>query len=159
MVNRLTPGPIDPGSVGKGGGYMVDSKTPFLVLHRHFSHAFHIYPLHLVTYDYAGNRSLIQKTLDNWVSLTCRDHPWHCPNGYTFTGAASMSALMGRTEAAVGNLTAFVTSDECHDSTMYSEGSNPVMESPLAAAASTTELLLTSWGGVIRVFPGVPPSW
>jgi hypothetical protein len=34
-----------------------------------------------------------------------------------------------------------------------------VIESPLAAAASTTELLLTSWGGVIRVLPGVPASW
>ena len=32
---KLTPGPIDPEH-----GYMVDSKTPFAMLHRHFSHLF-----------------------------------------------------------------------------------------------------------------------
>jgi hypothetical protein len=41
----------------------------------------------------------------------------------------------------------------------YSEGMNPCIESPLAAANSLQELLLTSWGGVIRVFPAVPDSY
>merc|ERR1712113_879681 len=44
---------------------------------------------------------------------------------------------------------------------MYAEGRNPIIESPLAAAATMMELLLTSWGGlnhsVIRIFPALPP--
>lgn len=44
IVQRLTPGPVD-----ANGSYMVNSNTPFNVAHRHFSHLFHIYPLHLVT--------------------------------------------------------------------------------------------------------------
>jgi hypothetical protein len=118
---RLTRGPVDPVT----GSYMVDSETPFAVLHRHFSHAFHIYPLHLITYDQGAtmggqaenkNNSLIKSTLDNWLHYTCKEDPvWSCPNGYTFTGASSMSSLIGtpdRREAAVGNLTAFLTSPE-----------------------------------------------
>ena len=44
---------------------------------------------------------------------------------------------------------------------MYVEsgGRNPVLETPLSAAASIMELLLQSWGGKIRVFPAVPEDW
>jgi hypothetical protein len=41
----------------------------------------------------------------------------------------------------------------------YHEGGNPVIESPLAWAAAVHELLLQSWGGCIRIFPGVPEEW
>jgi alpha-L-fucosidase 2 len=41
---------------------------------------------------------------------------------------------------------------------MYSEGGNPCIESPLAAANSLQELLLDSWGGRIRVFQGLPAA-
>lgn len=151
-IARLTPGPIQPGH-----GYMVDSATPFAVLHRHFSHAFHIYPLHLVDFAIEENRSVMVDTLDTWFKHTCGSG--HCPNGYTYTGVASMSVLVGRLEEAIGNLTALMHSSEIHSSTMYEEGKNPVIESPLAAASVVTELLLTSWGGRVRVFPGVPESW
>lgn len=40
-----------------------------------------------------------------------------------------------------------------------SSGRNPVLETPLSAAASIMELLLQSWGGKIRVFPAVPKDW
>lgn len=70
-----------------------------------------------------------------------------------------MSALLGRPEAAVGNLTAFLVSGQVHRSTMYAEGDRPCIESPLAAANSLQELLLTSWGHRIRVFPGLPATW
>jgi hypothetical protein len=48
---------------------------------------------------------------------------------------------------------------QVHRSTMYSEGHSPCIESPLAAANSLQELLLQSWGGIIRVFPAVPNAW
>jgi alpha-L-fucosidase 2 len=45
-----------------------------------------------------------------------------------------------------------------HPNTMYTEA-GPVIETPLSAAASVHDMLLTSWGDRIRVFPGVPASW
>lgn len=95
--------------------------------------------------------------MDRWTGLTCKSN--ECPNGFTYDGAASMSALLGRPEAAVGNLTGFLLSGKVHDSTMYAEGDNPCIESPLAAANSLQELLLTSWGGRLRLFPGLPASY
>eukprot|EP01121_Diplochlamys_sp_Union-15-3_P012329 TRINITY_DN3683_c0_g2_i1.p1 TRINITY_DN3683_c0_g2~~TRINITY_DN3683_c0_g2_i1.p1 ORF type:complete len:180 (-),score=18.31 TRINITY_DN3683_c0_g2_i1:9-473(-) len=44
-------------------------------------------------------------------------------------------------------------------STLYNEGNNPCIESPLAAAASLMEMLITSYGGLIRVFPAIPSNW
>jgi len=45
--------------------------------------------------------------------------------------------------------------------TFYTEldGKNPVIETPLSAAASTMEFLMQSWGNKIRIFPAVPESW
>ena len=42
--------------------------------------------------------------------------------------------------------------------TMYLEA-GPVIETPLSAVTTINEMLLQSWGGVIRVFPAIPDSW
>jgi hypothetical protein len=42
--------------------------------------------------------------------------------------------------------------------TLYTE-SGPCIETPLSGAASLHDMLLTSWGGKIRVFPAVPAAW
>ncbi|MGJ8656013.1 MAG: glycoside hydrolase family 95-like protein [Akkermansiaceae bacterium] len=41
----------------------------------------------------------------------------------------------------------------------YSGNGNPVIESPLSFATSLHDMLLQSWGGKIRVFPGTPERW
>ncbi len=41
---------------------------------------------------------------------------------------------------------------------MYVE-SGPVIETPLAAAASIQEMFLQSWGDKIRIFPAIPDDW
>jgi alpha-L-fucosidase 2 len=44
--------------------------------------------------------------------------------------------------------------------TMYAEGAyNPVKESPFSYATAIHEMLLQSWDGTIRVFPGSPGKW
>ena len=71
--------------------------------------------------------------------------------------AAPTQWYSGRENAAAGNISQFVLkSGKVHKSTMYSEGHSPCIESPLAAANSLQELLLQSWGGILRVFPSVP---
>jgi len=160
VVANLTAFPTD------DAGLRVAAGVPFTIPHRHFSHLFAVYPLHLVTYEDAdggdaASRALIATSLDHWNGLTCSGVNGSCPNGFTFDGSASISAAMGgdRAAAAAANLTRFMTSGLVRASTMYAEGNQPCIESPLAAANSLQELLLQSWGGRIRVFPAVPPAW
>jgi hypothetical protein len=42
--------------------------------------------------------------------------------------------------------------------TMYLEA-GPVIETPLSAITTINEMLLQSWGGIIRVFPAIPTVW
>ena len=42
---------------------------------------------------------------------------------------------------------------------MYAEGPNPVIETPPSAAQSMHEMLLQSYGDIIRIFPAVPKKW
>jgi hypothetical protein len=42
--------------------------------------------------------------------------------------------------------------------TMYLEA-GPVIETPLSAVTTMNEMLLQSWGGIVRVFPAVPAGW
>jgi hypothetical protein len=41
---------------------------------------------------------------------------------------------------------------------LYTEA-GPCIETPLSGAASVNDMLLTSWGGKLRVFPGVATNW
>jgi alpha-L-fucosidase 2 len=149
---NLTPNPIGP------DGYMVGAGQPFDESHRHYSHLFSIYPLHLVDPQSPADRPLIEKSLDHWASIPAK---WR---GYSYTGASAMSSWLGRKDDAVKYLNEFLDKPNViKPNTMYTEA-GPVIETPLSGAASIHELLLQSWsmqpfGTHIRVFPGVPHSW
>ena len=116
VLSNITSGPTD------ANGYMVNNRTGFDHPHRHFSHAFHIYPLHLITGDFS-KLDLAERTLDRWAGLTCGGPTQKsCPNGFTYDGAASISALVGRPDDAVGCLTAFIASSKVHASTIVLRG-------------------------------------
>jgi alpha-L-fucosidase 2 len=110
-----------------------------------------------------ASRDLIARSLDRWTSLTCAGSRSGCPNGFTFDGAISMSALMttdaARREDAAAFANGFVHSGLLHASTSYSEGHQPCLESPLGLASGLQDILLQSWGGRVRVFPAAPASW
>jgi alpha-L-fucosidase 2 len=163
---QLTPYPTNE------HGYMVSDGVGFDVAHRHFSHLFAMYPLRLNAWlpedgGTPASRALFATSLDRWAGLTCVRNVSGgsngCPNGFTYVGVASMSASMGdddgRLQAAVGNVSTFIRSGLMHASTLYSEGHEPCFESPVGIASSIQELLLQSWGGRLRVFPGVPSTW
>lgn len=164
VTTSLAPYPISQ----QGHGYNVSLGVGFDVSHRHFSHLFALFPLHNVVYEDVdggspASRDLFARSLDRWTGLTCSGGAGPCPNGFTSDGAASLSALMGsnasRAELAAGFVHGFVHSGLMHASTAYSEGHQPCLESPLGAASSLQDILLQSWGGRLRVFPAVPPSW
>ncbi|MEV0114241.1 hypothetical protein AB0H77_13465 [Streptomyces sp. NPDC050844] len=87
--SRLAGYPTD------ANGYMIGADIPFAKSHRHYSHMLAVYPLYEATGRTADERALIEKSLAHWVGFE------GALQGYTFTGAASMSALLGKGEDAL----------------------------------------------------------
>jgi len=77
--------------------------------------------------------------------------------GYTFTGAASISALQGKGNDALNYLNGLIDG-YIQPNTLYREA-GPVIETPLSGAASINELLLQSYNNEIHVFPAIPVAW
>lgn len=152
ILDRLTPYPQD------ATGVMVGANKPLTESHRHFSHMLWLFPL--AEYDYArpADRALIDTTFDHWVKDRTQ---WA---GYSFAAASSMAARIGRPEQAVDLLTYFTDGNVFRNSrmtenTMYVEGGNLAVESPLTAGQSVLDMVIQSHSGPVRVFPGVSASW
>lgn len=77
--------------------------------------------------------------------------------GYSFTGFASMKAMLGDGNAARDALNTLLTKF-VKPNTLYAE-SGPVIETPLSAITSIQELCLQFWNNVVRVFPAIPSDW
>ena len=69
-----------------------------------------------------------------------------------------MYAWLGDSDQAYHYLDYLIKHDRVSPTTMYAEG-NPVIESPLSFATCIHDMLLQSWGGVLRVFPAAPKLW
>jgi len=132
-------------------GFMIGADIPFAKSHRHYSHLLAVYPLYELTGRTPDERALIEKSLAHWVGFE------GALQGYTFTGAASMSALLGKGEDALTYLGELMTRF-IQPNTMYKE-SGPVIETPLSAAQSLHDMVCQSWGGIVRVFPALPAAW
>ncbi|MGW2566419.1 glycosyl hydrolase family 95 catalytic domain-containing protein [Streptomyces sp. NPDC001537] len=149
ILAKLASYPVDE------NGFMIGAETSYAQSHRHYSHLLMVYPLYLVNWDQPDQRELIEKTVVRWHALT------GAHRGYSYTGAASMYAMMGRGDTALTYLTKFfdpTTRYPCRANTHYTEA-GPVIETPLSASQSLHDMLCQSWGGVVRVFPAVPSSW
>ncbi|MER6012232.1 glycosyl hydrolase family 95 catalytic domain-containing protein [Streptomyces bluensis] len=149
VLAKLTPYPVD------DNGFMIGADTPYAQSHRHYSHLLMVYPLYLVNWDQPEQRALIEKSVAHWHALT------GAHRGYSYTGAASLYAMMGRGDTALSYLKKFfdpTTRYPCRANTHYTEA-GPVIETPLSASQSLHDMLCQSWGGVVRVFPAVPDSW
>ncbi|MEU6227600.1 glycoside hydrolase family 95-like protein [Streptomyces sp. NPDC047042] len=146
---KLTPYPVD------ANGFMIGADTPYAQSHRHYSHLLMVYPLYLVNWDQPEQRELIEKSVVHWHALT------GAHRGYSYTGAASLYAMMGRGDTSLTYLKKFfdpTTRYPCRANTHYTEA-GPVIETPLSASQSLHDMLCQSWGGVVRVFPAVPSAW
>lgn len=149
VLAKLTPYPVD------ADGFMIGADTPYAQSHRHYSHLLMVYPLYLVTWDQPESRDLITKSVEHWHAIT------GAHRGYSYTGAASIYAMTGDGDTAIGYLRKFFdtsTRYPCQANTHYTEA-GPVIETPLSASQSLHDMFCQSWGGVIRVFPAVPTAW
>jgi alpha-L-fucosidase 2 len=142
-------------------GLMIGSNQPVDMSHRHYSHLLALYPLFQLNPDAPADRGLVEKSVVHWHRI----ENGKALAGYSYTGAVSLYAALGRGNDANEILQHFLTGNigisQLLPNTFYVEagGRNPVIETPLSAAASITEMLLQSWGGKIRIFPAMPDKW
>jgi hypothetical protein len=144
ILNRMVDYPKN------DNGFMIGENKGFNKSHRHWSHLLMIYPLRIVTSE-NGNGEIIRRSLDRWHSF--KDALY----GYSYTGAAAISALLedgNMTLNYLNGLKRFL-----RPNTMYTELGSPVIETPLHAASVIQDMLLQSWGNTIRIFPAVPEKW
>ena len=130
-------------------GMMIAKGVPFAEGHRHFSHLLMYYPLFLNNAEMQGQQEMAIKSVRHWQSLGAR-------KGYSLTGASLIASSFGlgnESLAYLNDLKPFV-----QPNTLYKEA-GPVIETPLSGAQAIQNMLLQSWGGVIRVFPAVPDRW
>lgn len=142
-------------------GFMIAQNVPLEKSHRHYSHLLPFYPLHLMNVDEDGIRKTLETSLCHWLTIG----EGKGLAGYSYTGSASLYALLGNGNKAYKQLSHFINKpigiSLLLPNTMYveSDGKNPVIETPLSASTALAEMMLQSWGGIIRVFPAIPDKW
>lgn len=142
---NLTPYPTNE------NGLMISASVPFAVSHRHYSHLLMVYPLYIMNPEQPENQELIVKSVNHWQGMPA------ALRGYSYTGASSICSALGRSDDAVKYVN-MLLDKVILPNTLYKEG-GPVIETPLSGAQSVHDILLSSWGDKIRIFPGVPDSW
>lgn len=145
-LEELAPFPADPEN-----GLMIGRNVPYAFSHRHYSHLLAAYPLYLINKENPEEYELIEKSLRYWQGKS------GAHQGYSCTGASSLSSALGKGNDALAYLNKLFTKF-LSVNTLYRE-SGPVIETPLSGAQSIHDILLQSWGGKLRVFPAVPDSW
>ena len=134
--------------------------------HRHHSHLMSIHPLGLITIEGPDrDRTIIGASLKQIEELGTRN--W-C--GYSFSWMACIAARAGKPDMALSNLDIFVNAFTSRNGFhlngdqrggQYSNFTyRPfTLEGNFAAAQAVHEMLVQSWGGVIRIFPAAPDAW
>lgn len=145
VLEELTPYPMDE------NGLFIGRNTPYAFSHRHYSHLLAAYPLYTLNKEHPEDVDLIERSLHFWQSKT------GAHQGYSLTGASSISSALGKGNDALAYLNKLF-GRFLSVNTLYRE-SGPVIETPLSGAQSIHDMLLQSWGGKIRVFPAVPDAW
>ncbi len=167
-LKKLTPLPVGE------FGLKISAEEDYNFSHRHYSHLLALYPLHTITPDQGPEaEELFLKSVERWQSM---------PNAlasYSYTGSAAMFATLGDGNRAVEKLEGMLgavlgaglrgigdTAEGWGNkkvgimwNSMYAEGGGPVIETPLSVVESIGYMLIQSWDGIIRVFPGMPDRW
>jgi alpha-L-fucosidase 2 len=138
----------------------------FAETHRHLSHVISVYPFGLLSIEGTDlDRATIAATGKQYDGLGTG--AW-C--GYSFTWMAGWRARAGQPEAAIQYLDiydrAFILRNGFHvNGDQLKNGYSSftyrpfTLEGNFLASQAVHEMLLQSWGGVIRVFPAVPARW
>lgn len=145
ILQRLAPYPQDQ------DGLMIGKDVKLTYGHRHYSHLLMLYPLANLPLDVAENAELARRSILYWLSFKGGYQ------GYTYTGASSMSTLLGDGEKARSYLKVML--DRFLQPNSFYRESGPVFETPMSGLASFTEMLLLSQDSIIQVCPAIPQEW
>jgi len=146
-------------------GLLVAANTPLAHSHRHHAHLMGVYPLGVLSIHNERSRVLIGTTLQHLRRMGTGE--W---TGWAFPWASLIAARADLPNMAWQMLDlygrAFIAPNTLHingDPRIFGislfDYSPMTLEAGFAAAAAVMELLLQSYGGVIRVFPAVPDHW
>lgn len=134
--------------------------------HRHHSQLMAIHPLGLISVEGTEReRGIIEGSLAQEARLGTRN--W-C--GYSFSWMSCLAARAGRADLALDQLAtfvkAFISRNGFHLNGDQTGGTYSnftyrpfTLEGNFAAAQAVHEMLLQSWGGVVRAFPAVVEAW
>lgn len=145
VLQKLTPLPSNE------KGFMIGKDVELSASHRHFSHLMAIYPFRLLDMQDPIHRDIAIRSINHWHSMPA------ALAGYSYTGASSMSSLLGDGDRSVKYLRDFLNR-HAKPGGLYAEA-GPCFETPMAFAASLLEMLIDSDDGRIRIFPAVPFDW
>lgn len=157
---------LDLPDVDEQGGLTFARGIPYRESHRHFSHAMAIHPLGWVTIEGGDReRAVIDATLD-----ALKAHGTQAWCGYSFSWFACMLARCGRGDEALRYLRdyerAFTLRNGFHANGDQTKSGlsgftyRPfTLEGNMLAMQAIHEMLLQSWGGVVRIFPAMPEEW
>jgi len=153
-------------SYGPQGQLLLAPDEPLSRSHRHFSHLLAIHPLGLITWE-DGDQA--QRTiLASLSELQKLGSEWWC--GYSFAWLGNLAARAKQGELAAQALEIFAKAF-CSINSFHLNGDQTrsgyskytyrpfTLEGNFAAAAAIQEMLLQSYGGVIRLFPAIPKDW
>jgi alpha-L-fucosidase 2 len=160
-------GRMDPLDVDAGSGALTFAPgLPYADSHRHFSHAMAVYPIGSVHVEGSdADRRTVAATIDQIAQRGTRQ--WV---GYSFSWMSAMAARAGQADRALefarAFARAFVGPNGFHlngDQTRSGLSSftyRPfTLEGNFLEMQALHEMLLQSWGGVLRVFPAVSAEW
>ncbi len=141
----------------EGGMLTIAPGIPLPFSHRHFSNLISIFPLGTLNVDGgASDRALIRRSIDDAISKGTGQ--W---NGYSFGWMACLLARDARGDEALSYLHQFLSGyifpNGFHVNGYH--GGPFTLEGNFLAMQAVQEMLLQSWGGVIRVFPATPYAW
>ncbi len=146
VLTEMTPFSTD------STGLSIGKDVSYSFSHRHYSHLIGAYPLYILNVDQSSDtKALIKRSLSTWHGKK------GALQGYSFTGASSISSAVGDGDAALSYLKGLFN-QYLSSTTMYREA-GPVLETPLSGAQSILDMLIQGWGNKIRIFPAMPSVW
>ena len=161
ILSALDPLVIDPAS----GALVFAAGLPYAESHRHFSHAMALHPLALLDAGAPSDSATMRATID---LVAAQGTSWW--TGYSFAWFSAMLARSGRGDEALEYLEtyrrAFILRNGFHANGDQTRSGlsrytyRPfTLEGNFLALHAAQEMVVQSWGGVVRVFPAVSDRW
>lgn len=148
------------------GALMLSRDEALTESHRHHAHLMPIFPLGLISIEGTdADRQTIEASLAQIDKLGTG---YWC--GYSFAWMSCLAARAGQSEKAAHMLDLYLRATVSRNGFHLNGDFKNIgvslpkyrpftLEGNFAAARAVQEMLLQTWGGVVRLFPAVPESW